>query len=119
MKKSILRDKSYAFSLRIVKLHDYVIRETKSFALANQIVRSGTSICANLIEASQAESRADFIHKLSISNKEAFETEYWLMLLRDSGKIPPRNAASMIRECKELQKMLTRSIRTSKARLGS
>ena len=84
MSKGILREKSYAFSLRIVKLHDFFVKETKAFALANQIVRSGTSIGADVMEASQAESRPDFIHKLSISNKEAFETEYWLSLLRAS-----------------------------------
>ena len=116
MKRSILREKSYAFSLRILKLHDFIIRESRAFALANQIVRSGTSIGANIMEASQAESKSDFVHKLAISNKEAFETEYWLSLLRDSGKITASQAASMIKDCKELQKLLTTSIKTAKLR---
>lgn len=116
MARSILQEKSYAFSLRIVKLHDFIVRESKAYALANQIVRSGTSIGANVMEASQAESRSDFIHKLSISNKEAFETEYWLCLLRDTGKITSLQAASIIGDCKEIQKLLTSSIKTAKAR---
>jgi len=70
MSKSILQQKSYAFALRLAKLHDFIFRETNTFALANQIIRSGTSIGANVMEVTQAESRADFIQKLSISNKK-------------------------------------------------
>ena len=84
MKASVLREKSYSFSLRIVGLYDYVLKEQRAYALANRIVRSGTAIGANVVEARQAESRADFIHKLSVANKEAFETEYWLRLFRDT-----------------------------------
>ena len=69
---------------------------------------------ANIAEASQAQSTADFIHKLSIAHKESFETEYWLSLLRDSDYIQADAAASLISECCELQKMLTASIKTSK-----
>lgn len=80
MKESVLKDKSYNFALRIVKLYKYIIREKKEFVLSKQILRSGTSIGANIEEANQAQSKADFVHKLSIAQKEAFETDYWLRL---------------------------------------
>jgi four helix bundle protein len=84
MKESILREKSYQFALRIVKLYQFVVSEKSEYVLSKQILRSGTSIGANVEEANQAESKADFIHKLSIAQKESFETDYWLRLLRDS-----------------------------------
>lgn len=68
----------------MVKLYQYLSEEKKEFVLSKQVLRSGTSIGANIEEANQAQSKADFIHKLSIANKEAFETNYWLRLLRDS-----------------------------------
>ena len=117
MKQNILKDKSYDFSVRIVKLGLYLSKEYKEFVLSRQVVRSGTSIGANIEEAFQGESKSDFIHKLSIANKEAFETNYWLRLLRDSGLITESQAEPVIATCIELQKMLTASIRTSKSRL--
>jgi four helix bundle protein len=84
MKENILLTKSYKFALRMVKLYQYLSEEKKEFVLSKQVLRSGTSIGANIEEANQAQSKADFIHKLSIANKEAFETNYWLRLLRDS-----------------------------------
>ena len=83
MSESVLKTKSYAFSLRIVKLSRYLVEEKKEYVLSKQVLRSGTSVGANIEEANQAQSRPDFIHKLSIANKEAFETSYWLRLLRD------------------------------------
>ena len=80
-------------------------------------MRSGTSIGANITEGNQAQSTADFIHKLSISLKEAFETEYWLCLLRDSEYITEKQFESLITDCNELQKMLTASIKTSKSKI--
>ena len=81
---NLLRDKSYAFALRIIRVYRHMLETNKEFVLSKQILRSGTSIGANVAEATQAQSRADFVSKLSISLKEAFETEYWLNLLRDS-----------------------------------
>ena len=116
MKQNVLKEKSYAFALRIVKLYRYLAVEHREFELSKQIVRSGTSIGANIEEAFQAQSRPDFIHKLSIANKEAFETHYWLRLLRDSSILTPSQAESLLRECDELQRMLVSAIKTSKAR---
>ena len=109
-----LKEKSYAFALRVVKLYKYLAFETKEFVLSKQILRSGTSIGANIVEGNRAESTPDFIHKLSISLKESFETEYWLNLLKDSEYISVKQAESLILDCNELQKMLISSIKTAK-----
>lgn len=112
--ESVLKTKSYSFALRIVKLYKYLIDEKKEFVLSKQILRSGTSIGANIEEANQGQSKADFIHKLSIALKESFETHYWLRLLKDSGILEENIADSIILDCEEVQKILTSSIKTSK-----
>ena len=114
MKKPILKDKSYLFALRIVKLSRHLTTELKEYVLAKQVLRSGTSIGANVEEASQAESKLDFIHKLAIANKEAFETRYWLRLLADSKLLTTKLASSLIADCDELQRILVASIKTLK-----
>ncbi len=116
MNKSILREKSYAFALRIVKLSRYLVEGKKEFILSKQILRSGTSIGANIEEAFQGQSTADFISKLSISLKESFETNYWLRLLRDSEYLGEKESLSIINDCEELQKLLTSSIKTAKSK---
>src|SRR5207249_646499 len=88
--------KSYKFALRIVKLFQYLSVERKEYVLSKQILRSGTSVGANIEEAYQGESKMDFIHKLAIANKEAFETHYWLRLLRDSIILERNLAESMM-----------------------
>ncbi len=112
--ESILKTKSYNFALRTVKLYKYLVDEKKEYVLSKQILRSGTSIGANIEEANQAQSKADFIHKLSIAHKEAFETHYWLRLLRDSEILETKIAQSLFEDCEEIQKILTSSIKTSK-----
>ncbi|MGI8669300.1 MAG: four helix bundle protein [Aridibacter sp.] len=113
-KENVLKDKSYKFALRIIKLYKYLIEEKKEYVLSKQVLRAGTSIGANITEGNQAQSKADFIHKLSVANKEAFETEYWLCLLRDSQYITIKQSESLIIDCNELQKILTTSIKTAK-----
>lgn len=113
--RNVLRDKSYAFALRTVNLYKHLTTEKKEYVLSKQVLRSGTSIGANVVEASQGQSKPDFIHKLSISLKESFETQYWLDLLRDSNFLEPAQADSIIADCCELQKILTASIKTAKA----
>jgi four helix bundle protein len=117
MKESILREKSYQFALRIVKLYQFIVSDKKEFVLSKQILRSGTSIGANVEEASQAQSKSDFVHKLSVAQKESFETDYWLRLLRDSNYLTETQADSMLNDCRELQKLITSSIKTVKANL--
>ena len=116
MKPNILKEKSYKFALRMIKLFQFLSVEKKEYVLSKQILRSGTSIGANIEEAYQGESKADFIHKLAISNKEAFETHYWLRLFKDSLILEPKLAESLMSDCDEIQRMLVAAIKTAKAR---
>lgn len=117
MKENALREKSYQFALRIVKFYKFIANEQQVSVLSKQILRSGTSIGANIEEANHAQSKHDFIHKLSIAQKEAAETNYWLRLLRDSESITIKQAESLLIDCDELQKMLASSIKTTKEKL--
>src|SRR5215210_1983792 len=116
MKDNFLKTKSYKFALRMVKLFQYLSNDKKEFVLSKQVLRSGTSVGANIEEAYQAESKADFIHKLAIANKEAFETHYWLRLLRDSELLTKKQSEALLVECHEIQRMLVAAIKTSKSR---
>ena len=112
--ESILRQKSYYFAVRIVKLHKYLRNEHKEYVLSKQLLRSGTAIGSLIREAQYAQSRKDFINKLSIALKEANETEYWLILLNETGYITEEMSKSIMQEVKELLRMLTSSLNTSK-----
>lgn len=103
--------------MRIVRLYKHLAEEKKEFVLSTQILSSGTSIGANIAQENQAQSKSDFIHKLSISYKESFETEYWLSFLRDADYITDKQAKSLITDCQELQKNLTTSIKTAKIKV--
>ena len=87
MGQSVLKDKSYMFAIRIVKLSQYLQNEKKEFVLSKQVLRSGTAIGALVREAEFGQSKADFVCKMSISLKEANETDYWLLLLKDTNYI--------------------------------
>lgn len=116
MKDSILKNKSKAFALRIIKMYNYLCNEKKEYVMSKQVLRSGTSIGANIAEAFYAQSEADFIAKLYISRKEAGETLYWTDLLKESGYIGDDVATSISAECDELLKLLTSSIKTMKSK---
>ena len=116
MKDSILKNKSKAFALRIIKMYNYLCDEKKEYVMSKQILRSGTSIGANIAEAFYAQSEADFIAKLYISREEAGETLYWIDLLKESGYIGDDVATSISAECDELLKLLTSSIKTIKSK---
>ncbi len=118
MKESILREKSYQFALRTIKLYQFMSEGKKEFVLSKQILRSGTSIGANIEEGKHAQSKIDFVHKLSVAQKEAAETSYWLRLLRDSNYLTVKQAESVLADCEEIQKLLTSSIKTAKANLN-
>ena len=102
-----IRDKSYAFALRIVKLYQYLCEEKKEFVLSKQILKSGTSIGANIEESIGASSKKDFLSKITIAYKEARETRYWLRLLRDSGYLKSHYSEQLISTCEELIKIIT------------
>lgn len=99
-------EKSYAFALRIIKLRRFLRDQKSEFDISKQVLRSGTSIGANVEEAIGGHSRKDFKHKLSISYKEARETHYWLRLLRDSDFIERDSAESLLKDCDELLKII-------------
>jgi len=111
----LIRDKSYAFALRIVKLSEYLNKERREFVLSKKILDSGTNIGLFIEEGRQGEHRADFIQKYSVANKEAFKTNFMLRLLRDSEQITQAQSESLIADCEELQKLLITSLKTSKA----
>ena len=115
-RENVLKSKSFDFSLRIIKLYRHLNSELKEYVLSKQVLRSGTSIGANIVEANHAQSREDFAQKLSISLKEAHETQYWLELLRESGYVLGKQIDPLISECCELQRILTVSIKTSKSK---
>ena len=114
MKENILIDKSIAFASRIIKLHRYLIKNKKETIISKQIVRSGTSIGANVNEANYGQSKADFISKMHIALKETAETEYWLKLLVMSEYISNDMGRSLLDDCLEIKRILVASINTAK-----
>ncbi|MBV9216709.1 MAG: four helix bundle protein [Acidobacteria bacterium] len=114
-KPNVLKDKSYSFALRIINAYKHLVTENKEYILSKQLLRSGTSIGANVAEANQAQSRPDFISKLGIALKETVETEYWLSLLQDADYLTLAQARSLLDECNQLKAILTASIKSSKA----
>ncbi len=113
-KENILKEKSFSFALRIVKLYKYLTGEKKEFVLAKQIVRSGTAIGALIRESENASTKKDFIYKLTIALKEADETIYWLELLFQSHYLDLNVYKSLREDCDELIKILVASVKTSK-----
>lgn len=113
----MLVEKTYAFALRTVKLFKFLREEKKEFILSKQVVRSGTSIGANLEEATGAQSTNDFVAKLHISLKEAKETHYWLRLLRDSEYLSKEQSESLLNDLDVIITLLTKSLKTVKANI--
>ena len=107
-------DKSKAFALRIIKMYQYMCEEKKEYVLSKQVLRSGTSIGANIHKGFSAQSDADFISKLAISQKETSETLYWLELLHESSYLSDDLFTSIYADCEELMKLLTSSIKKVK-----
>ncbi len=113
-KENIIKTKSYGFAIRIVNLYKILVEEKKEYILAKHLLRAGTSIGALVRESEHAESKADFIHKLSVALKEANESEYWLDILYDTKFITSQMHKSITKDNKELLKLLTAIIKTSK-----
>ena len=114
MKETIVESKSLDFAVKCIELYKHLTFESKEYILSKQMVRSGTSIGANIKEAVRGQSNADFISKMSISLKEASETEYCLTLLEKTNYITPQQFQSMIADCKELIAILTSITKTAK-----
>ena len=111
---SLLQEKSKAFALEIIRLCKELRTEKKERVLTDQLLRSATSIGANLYEAQYAHSKADFIAKMQISLKECYESEYWLELFRRANLLPEEKAAGLFQRCGKLRRMLVASINTAK-----
>jgi four helix bundle protein len=114
MKKSILREKSFRFAVRIVNLYKYLCEEKKEFVMSKQLLKCGTSVGAMVREAEHSESKADFVHKMAIAQKECNETIYWLELLNATEYISNKEFESINADAVELIKMITSSIKTAK-----
>ncbi len=117
MKENIIRDKSYNFALRIIKLYRYLVSDKKEYILSKQVLRSGTSIGANIEEAIGGYSDKDFIAKLSLAYKEARETKYWINLLVDSNYLDTKLVGSLLEECEEICKIIGRIQITCKEKI--
>ena len=105
-KDNVVQEKSYKFALRIIKLYKYLISEKKEFILSKQVLRSGTSIGANIEEALGGQSEKDFFSKMSIAYKESRETHYWIRLLRDSDYLDKKASESILNDSEELIKII-------------
>ena len=116
-RKSVLKEKSFAFAVRIVNFHKYLVNEKKEYVLSKQLLRSGTNPGAMVREAFNAESDKDFIHKLSIGQKEIGETIYWIELLKATDYITETEFETLNKDAIEIMKLLTSSILTKKKNL--
>ncbi|MEX1228693.1 MAG: four helix bundle protein [Planctomycetaceae bacterium] len=111
---NVVRDKSFAFAVRIVKLYKHLNTDKREYVISKQLLRCGTAIGALVREAEQAESKPDFIHKMGIALKEANETEYWLQLLKATDYLNAKSFASIHKDAVELLKLLTSIIKFTK-----
>ena len=109
-----IQEKSFAFAVRIVRLYKYVRTSKQEYIMTKQLLRSGTSIGANVAEAQQAQSRADFINKLNIALKEAYETHYWIRLLKATEYLTEQQYHSIASDCAELERLLIAILRSTK-----
>ena len=111
---NVVEEKSFQFAIRIVRLYQYLRSKKKEFVLSKQLLRSGTSIGANVAEAQQAQSRADFLSKINIALKEAAETEYWLRLLRATDYMVEKEFRSIYDDCEQVKKLLVSIVKSTK-----
>jgi four helix bundle protein len=114
-KQNVVVDLSFKFALDIIEFTE-VLEEKRKFVLANQLLKSGTSIGANVWEAQNAESKIDFVHKFKIAAKEADETEYWLLLCKHSKSYPDSDI--LLTKLMDLERVLSKIISTSKSQLN-
>lgn len=115
-----ITERTFNFAVRVVKLCKFLERQDRvSRTLANQLLRSGTSIGANVEEAQAGQSKADFIAKMSIARKEARETHYWLRLLKESEIVPESQLSEIVQEADEIIRILTAIVKTSQTRFSN
>ena len=112
--ENVIEIKSFDFAVRIVNLYKYLTGIKKEYVLSKQLLRSGTSIGANVAEAEQAQSRPDFVSKMNIALKETSETKYWIKLLKAADFLSEKESSSLLANCVELEKLLVSIIKSSK-----
>ena len=112
--ENIVETKSFDFAVRIVNLYEYLTDIKKEYVLSKQLLRSGTSVGANVAEAEQAQSRPDFVSKMNIALKETSETKYWIKLLKATDFLSEKESSSLLSDCVELEKLLVSIIKSSK-----
>jgi four helix bundle protein len=117
MKNNVVKNKSFDFAIRIVKLYQYLNNDKKEFVLSKQLLRSGTSVGAMIREAEHAESKIDFIHKFAIAQKEANETVYWLELLKATDYLNEKEFENINNDAISILKLITSILKTSKNHL--
>lgn len=110
-------DNSFCFALKIINICR-ILKEQNEFILSNQLLKSGTSIGANLREAKYAQSKSDFLNKMNVALKEEYETEYWLELLRDSKQIDDDEISKLLLDCNTMRKILISIVKTTREKLN-
>jgi four helix bundle protein len=118
LRESLVYDKAFKFAVKIVDLYKYLCKYKKEFTLSKQILKSGTSIGANIKEGLYAQSKKDFLSKFSIALKECSETEYWLDLLGATEYINNKIFKELSKDCSEINKMLSSIVKTTKERIN-
>ncbi len=119
MKENVVKNKSFTFALRIVNTYKFLAANKKEYVLSKQMLRSGTSVGAMVREAEQAESKKDFVHKLAIGLKEINETEYWILLLKESGFMEEQMGDSLLEDAIEVKKLLVAIIKTTRQNMNN
>ncbi|MBQ8064387.1 MAG: four helix bundle protein [Prevotella sp.] len=114
MKKNVVEDKSFEFAVRIVKLYKYLTAEKQEYIMSKQLLRSGTSVGANVSEAQQAQSPMDFLSKMNIALKESYESDYWLRLLYRTEYLKKEEYNSIITDCRAISKLLVSIVKSTK-----
>lgn len=117
MKENIIKNKSFVFAVRIVKLYRHLCEQKKEFVLSKQLLRSGTSVGAMIREAEHAETKNDFKHKMAIAQKEINESLYWIELLKETDYLSEEQFNSLNSDATEIIKLLTAIIKTTKSNL--
>ena len=115
---NIIAVKSYAFAIQIVMLYKFLSDEKREFVLSKQLLKSGTAIGALVKEAEHAQSKADFLNKMNIALKEANETDYWLMLLKDTNYIDQEDFQAVHQDCSEILRLLISIVKSTKSTLN-
>jgi len=119
MPENVIKNKSFVFAIRIIKLYQFLCEAKKEFILSKQLLRSGTAVGALIREAEHAEGKTDFKHKMSIAQKEINETIYWLELLKETGYLTDEQFQSINSDAIEVIKLLTSIIKSTKANINN